>query len=113
MADQVDVTVTTRAEGIEIYTARELNDGTRDSEAAVTFTNDSKINLAGLEYSLLIKPPEETDIKKFPITVTSDIDLTITYSVSQGHYRVKIIPNDLVPDVPTTANVNVGTERPD
>jgi len=113
MAEQVDVFVTTQLEGIEIYVARELSDGTRDSEATVTIGNEKKIVLDGLEHAVIIKPPQGFDIKKNPLSVTSDIDLMITYSVWKGHYIVKVSPNPLGQDVPTTANVNVGTDRPD
>lgn len=57
--------------------------------------------------SLIINLPSGKDTSEWPLGVrTSITDLTV--SCSETSWTIKIVPNDLEGEVPTTVNINAG-----
>ena len=69
------------------------------------------ILLKNREVSLVIKAPDALeDLKKADIKVWSGVDLSVISSSADGEWKwtLKILSNDLPPEVPTTVNVTAG-----
>lgn len=112
MADQVDVKVKNFLEGEIINISRQLADGSRDMETSLSYTDEGQISLDSLDVAVRITAPQGIDMQTCPVAVRSDIDLLVSCSISNGVWLIKIDPNTLNPNIPTTANVNVGEDKP-
>jgi hypothetical protein len=111
MAEQADVYVKNNLVG-DITVARKLPDGSSDLNITVTNGNTEQVYLAGTNISLVIHAPEGVDTKEYSLGVRSGLDLAVTHSRTGSNWAIKIIPNDLPPEVPTTVNVNIGENPP-
>ncbi len=109
MADRADVNVK-NVLADEINVIRQLPDGSSDVKTVIAGRNDEQVHLPGPEVALLIKAPVGMDIKECPIKVKSDVDLTVSHSRTNASWLIKILPNELPLDVPTTVNVNIGED---
>jgi hypothetical protein len=113
MANRADVIVTNRlADNVNVNLVRRLPDGTSDLQVPIVNMGMGQIHLPSPDVSLEIIAPAEVDIKTSPFHVTSDVDLEILNSRTNSTWVMKIIANDLPPDVPTTVNVDLGEEEP-
>jgi hypothetical protein len=74
--------------------------------------HQERIDLPGPEVSLVINAPEGVDTKGYYLNVRADVDLEVKYSRTHSNWTIKILPNELDAEVPTTVNVNVGEEGP-
>jgi hypothetical protein len=111
MAEQADVYVKNKlTDGIQVI--RKLPDGSSDYEVTVAGGDEEKIYLGGTEVSLVVKAPEGTDTKNHSFRKRSDVDLSVACSRTDSNWTMKILPNDLPPDVPTTVNVTIGISGP-
>jgi hypothetical protein len=97
----------------DITVFRKTPDGSIDFDITIANGNEEMIPIAGPEVSLVINAPEWVDTKDCPIKVKSYVDLEVLYSRTDSNWAIKIIPNDLPPDVPTTVNVTLGDDEPD
>ena len=109
MADRADVNVkNVLADDINVI--RQLPDGSSDVNIVIAGGGEEQVQLPGPEVSLVIKAPVGMDIKECPVKVKSDVDLTVSHSRTDSSWLIKIVPNDLPLDVPTTVNVNIGED---
>jgi hypothetical protein len=114
MANRADVYVRNGLpDNVNINVIRKLPDGNNDLETTIANGNEEMVHLPGPEVSLVISAPEGTEIKDYPIKVKSDVDLAVSYSRTDSNWAIKIVPNELPPDVPTTVNVNLGEDEPE
>jgi len=69
--------------------------------------------MGGTGYSLIVKAPIGDRIK-CPLFVKAGVPLAVSYSISPTEFMwtIKIEPNDLPPEVPTTVNVTIGIDEP-
>jgi len=111
MANRADVYVkNVLTDNINVI--RKLPDGTIDLNTSIANGDEEGVHLAGPEVSLIINAPEGKDIKDCHVKVKSDVDLAVSHSRTDSNWAIKIVPNDLPPDVPTTVNVDVGESGP-
>lgn len=98
----------------DIQVFRKLADGSRDLDTLISNGNKERIPLPDTEVSLVINAPEGngTDAKACHLTIRSDVDLNVSYSRRHSNWTIKILPNDLRSEAPTTVNVNIGEEGP-
>lgn len=113
MANKADVLVRNLLPH-EINVARNLPKNRRDLETTIAKGNKDKFHLPSLKESLTINVPKdkEKNTKDYPIKVKSDVDVTVTYSRTDSHWKIRIESNQLSPDTPTTVTVDVGEEGP-
>jgi hypothetical protein len=98
MADRADVYVRNGLTGSiqgDIHVTRKLPDGSSDFDTAIAYGNEEQIS------------------KDCPFKVKSDVDLAVSCSRTDSNWAIKIVPNELPPDVPTTVNVNLGEDEPE
>ncbi len=112
MADKADVYVK-NALADDVHVIRKLPDGSSDLDITIANGNEEMVHLPGLEVSLLINAPEGLDTKDCPFKVKSGVDLAVSCSRTDSNWAIKIVPNELPPDVPTTVNVNLGEDEPE
>jgi hypothetical protein len=112
MISKADVIVRNQWDYV-VDVTRMLLDETSDTYNTIAPQNEDTINLPSLTTSLVITPPDGQNIKECPIQVKSDVDLQLLYSRSNKKWTIKILPNDLPVDIPTTMNVTVGIEEPE
>lgn len=110
MADQADVYVKNKLTN-DIHVARKLSNGSIDVEETISNGNTEQINLGSTDVSLLITPPGGTDIKDCYICVRPDVDLDVKCSRTDSKWTLKILPNSLPPEAPTTVNVTIGEDE--
>lgn len=94
----------------DIQVTLEPAGGTQPIIIAAGQTGDP-ILLPNLETSLVIKAPDSIeDLKEVDIQVWSGVDLSVISSSTNGEWKwtLKILTNNLPPEVPTTVNVTVG-----
>lgn len=96
----------------EVKVSRKSPDGGIDLNATIAWNEREKVTLQTPDVSLIIAAPEGMDTRICPIKVQSDVDLIINYSRSSSLWQMRIDPNDLPPQVPTTVNVNIGEDEP-
>lgn len=106
MADRADAYVKNGLTD-NINVIRKLPDGSNDFEVTVKSAAEEMVPLLSPEVSLVINAPTGIDIKGYPVKIKSDVDLAVTCSRTHSNWAIKIIPNDLPPDSPTTLNVEV------
>jgi hypothetical protein len=114
MANRVDVYVRNGLTGSmqgDVNVIRQLPDGSSDLQATITYNNTEQIHLPSPDVSLVINAAEGVDIKDYPFHVVSDVDLEIQHSRTDSNWTVRIIPNELPPEVPSTTNVTLGEEE--
>ncbi|MGE5342184.1 MAG: hypothetical protein ACM3SY_11975 [Candidatus Omnitrophota bacterium] len=111
MAEQADFYVKNLMTD-SIQVVRRLPDGTNDLETVILSNNEEKITLIGTDVLLIISAPGGVDTKYYPLTVKADIDLAVVYSRTYSQWKIRIEPNTLPPDAPTTVNVDVGSDVP-
>jgi hypothetical protein len=110
MAEQADVYVKNNlADSINVI--RKLQDGTSDLDIPIANGAVKKVLLAGPEVWLIIKAPGGST-QGYRVVVRSGI-IDLAVSSSTDRWRMRIIPNDLPPEVPTTVNVDVGEDEPE
>ncbi|HLP44425.1 MAG TPA: hypothetical protein VK186_28285 [Candidatus Deferrimicrobium sp.] len=112
MAEQANVFVKNLfTDAITVF--RKLPDGNNDLEKRIPHGNEEEIILPGPTVAMIIHAPNGVDTQNSPIVVRSSIiDLAVKCSRTDGNWTIKIIPNDLPPEVPTTVNITVGADGP-
>lgn len=116
MANKADVYIKNALKD-SVNLIRKTPDGDPDFDAVIKKKVEKKIHqekvyLGSPEALLVISAPKDKDTKGCPITVESDVDLSISYSRTDSNWTVHIIPNDLPPDTPTSVNITLGPEGP-
>jgi len=111
MAEQADFYVKNKFSGA-IDVTRNLPGGGSDLKITIAPGNEEKIYLVGTDSSLTIKAPGGIDTKGHPIDVKSDLDLAVSFSRTTNSWKINIVPNNIVPDLPTTVNISVGGDLP-
>ena len=112
MIYKADVTVRNAWDYV-IDVTRMINQGeTSDLNTTIAPQNQETINLPSLTTSLVISAPGGQETKECPVKVKSDVDLELLYYRSHSRWNLRILPNDLPEDVPTTMNVTIGEEEP-
>jgi hypothetical protein len=113
MANQADVYVKNSFEdNININLIPKLPDGSTDPAVIIVAGNEEKIPLQGTDASLIINGPEGMDTNECSIKVASDVDLAVSHSRTHSNWTIKIVPNNLRNNTPTTVNVDVGEKGP-
>jgi hypothetical protein len=112
MAEQADVYISNTVKKKRIQVIRNVIEGREESAVAITDGDQEQFYLAGTDVSLTIRAPEGMDTKECVFSVQSDIDLSVLCSRSDSSWTIKMVPNELPPDTPTTVNVNVGEIEP-
>ncbi len=108
MANRADAYVKNVFKTGNINVIRKLPDGSSDLEVTVEPGTVEMVHLPSPEVTLFIIAPTAMDIKYCRINMKSDVDLAMSCSRTNSNWAIKIIPNDLPPDAPTTLNVEVG-----
>ncbi|MCP5048267.1 MAG: hypothetical protein GY940_13940 [bacterium] len=110
MANRADVFVINKLKQGDIGFQRKPTDETIDMADKINTGNEKRVPLLDPNVSLIIKAPQGVDITNCPLKVESDVDLSVLYSVTHSYWKIKIEPNTLPPDVPTSVNVTVGED---
>ena len=104
MAEQADVYVENTFDS-DIVVTRILDASSEDT--TIVSGEEEKFPLLVSEESLIINAPDGKDTENLHIIVRSSIiDLKVRHSTTR--WTLRIIANDLPPEVPTTVNVSVG-----
>lgn len=112
MINKADVFVRNEwVDGVEV-TRMIHQDETSDLNITIARQNEEKIILPSLTTSLIINAPAGHDIKNCPIEMKSDVDMELLYSRTHHRLTIKVLPNDLTEEIPTTMNVTLGEEEP-
>lgn len=97
----------------DINVIRNLPDGSSDLAVTIASGNLEQFYLGGTDVSLNIIAPPGVDTKNYSIKVRADVDVMTVSSRTDSSWTIKIVPNDLPPDTPTTVNVYVGEDEPE
>lgn len=106
MAEQADVFVKNNFVTEDITVKRILPDEIVTT-TTIGYGGEVKFPLLVPEESLIIIQPEGKNPEEWALKVRSSI-IDLAVSPSSNQWRVRIIPNELPPEVPTTVNVTVG-----
>lgn len=93
----------------------ELPDGARTSNGTIDYGGEQKITLQGTGVRLVLEAPGAADKKGVPFKVDSEIDLELSYSISETKVttlKTAIAPNVLTQEVPIEVNVTMGDDPP-
>lgn len=112
MIEQADVYVKNTFFTEPIQVTRKLPDGGSDLNIMVPKGNEEKIYLGGLDVSLVIKAPTGMETRYCPVKVRADVDLAVSHSRTDSTWSMKILPNNLDPELPITVNVTIGEDGP-
>lgn len=111
MANQADVYIENYfAEAI--HAVRYLWDGTSDLKVTIASQDTEKVPLQGTDVYLIINAPSGMDIKYGNLTVRTDIELVVSCSRIDSHWKIHLVPNDLAPEAPITVYITVGADAP-
>ncbi len=114
MANDADVTVkNVFNENVTVNVKRRLQDGTVDKEVNIGQNEAQQLRLPSPEVALLITVPGGMNLRDCFLKIRTGVDVDTVHSRTDGNWTLKIIPNDLPPDIPTTMNVTVGGTEPD
>jgi hypothetical protein len=114
MANNADVNVeNVFSNAVTINVKRVLQNGASDREDNIVQNEAKQVPLPSPDVKLVIQVPEGMDLRNCVLKVKADVDLETKHSRTDSNWTLKIIPNDLPPDVPTTVNVTVGQDEPD
>lgn len=97
----------------DIDVIRNLPGGGSDLAVTIASGNLEQFYLGGTDVSLNIIAPSGVDTKNYSVKVRADVDVMTVSSRTDSSWTIKIIPNDLPPDTPTTVNVYVGEDEPE
>lgn len=106
MANQADVVVTNKLLSGDLEVSKSGN------VVTIAVDGNERIPLLSPNEEMVLTAPEGKDLKYCPLEVKSDVDLSVTISRTDSTWTLKIIENNLPPDVPTTVNVTPGEEEP-
>lgn len=112
MAEQADAYVKNEFTDKTIVVIRNLAGGGSDPAVTIDSGEQEQFYLGGTDVSLTINAPEGMDTKECTFKVQSDVDLDVSCSRTDSNWTLKIEPNSLPPDTPTTVNVNLGEIEP-
>lgn len=112
MAKQAKFYVKNKFADDVIKITRKFPDSSIDLDRTVAGNNVETVYLPNPETALVIETPGKEDIKDCYIKVASGVDLTVSCSRRKSNWTIKIDPDDLLPDIPTDANVEVGNNVP-
>jgi len=111
MADQADVYVKNNF-AAAIDAVRFLGTGGSDLEITIPGGSEERILLSGTDAYIVIHAPTGIDTKFHWGKLRADLDMAMTSSRTDSTWKVKIVPNSLPPEVPTTVNIRVGDDEP-
>lgn len=78
----------------------------------VAKSQTDRFPLLGLLEYVIIKVPAGIDLKLCKLEIQADTDISVEYSRTNNQWKIQILPNKLLPDVPTNVNVNVNGGQP-
>ena len=114
MINQADVNVKNAfTNDVTINLKRLLKDETVDLQDTIPQGELKNVNLADTDVRLELTLPEEIDLRDCLLKIKTDVDINTICSRTNHSWTIRIIPNDLPPDTPTTVNVTVGQDEPD
>jgi hypothetical protein len=113
MAEQADVYVKNTFTDKTIDVIRNLAGGGSDPAVTIPGGEQEQFYLGGTDVSLTVKAPTGMDTKECYFHVQSDVDLAVSHSRTDSNWGLRIVPNSLPPDTPTTVNVNLGGIEPE
>jgi hypothetical protein len=114
MANNADVTVkNVFSDNVTVNVKRRLQNGTIDQEVDIAQDEAKQVHLPSTEVALVVTVPEGMNLRDCFLKVKTDVDVETIHSRTEGNWTLKIIPNDIPPDAPTTMNVTVGRDEPD
>ncbi len=114
MANQAEVTVkNVFSDNVTVNVKRRLQDNTIDLDEDILQNQAKQVHLPSPEVALVITVPEGMDLRDCLLKVKTDVDVENIHSRTDGNWTLKIIPNDLPSDAPTTMNVSVGQDEAD
>ena len=108
MAEQADVYVKNSFDS-DIVVTRIV--GSSSEDTTIGNEIEEKFPLLVSEELLIINVPDGKDTKDWSIIVRSSI-IDLKVGQSSTRWTLRIISNELPPEVPTTVNVNVGQDPP-
>lgn len=111
MANRADFYVRNNLMTADLNVCCKHQDGSESNNMTVLNKAEERIHLPSPEVSMVLASPPGLEMKTCPILVKSDVDLEILYSRTDSNWTIKIIPNELPPDVPTDVNVTLGEEE--
>lgn len=114
MANNADVTIkNVFTSDVTVNVKRCLPGGTVDLEVNIAQNEAEQVQLPSPDVSLVITVPGGMDLRNCLLKVRTDTDVEAVHSRTNGNWTLKIIPNNIPPDAPTTMNVSVGQDEPD
>lgn len=109
MVNEADVCVKNNLTG-DIRAIRYcLPGGNIDLDISIAPGSDESVHLVRTETYLVIEPPDGDDPADCRFIVSNEE--LLTWSATDGHWTVEIKLNNLPPETPTTANVDVGPKE--
>ena len=110
MAEQADVYVKNMFAG-DIIVKRIFPDGSDDGGKTIIKGGEESYMVFNSQESLIIGVPDGKVISDSPLTIqTSIIDLNV--SCTESNWTIKIVPNTLQGETPTTVNISPGGVAP-
>lgn len=79
-------------------------------KATISSGNEKRVPMLSTEVTLEISLPEEYNMVNVPITIRSDVDVSINFSVNKACWSVKIVDNSSPPIVLTSVNITIGND---
>lgn len=111
MAEQADVYIRNNFEEA-IHAVRYLGSGASDLEFTIASQDVETVHLYGTDVYLIINAPSGMDIKYGNLTVRTDIELVVSCSRIDSHWKIHLVPNNFPPETPTTVYITLGEDAP-
>jgi hypothetical protein len=108
MANTAEVLVKNVFTGDSIRVIRKPTPNDVDLDKTVAANDQQQVNLQSPDVLLVIEAPTGKDIKTCQLKVDAAVDLEVIASRTNSYWTVKIVPNEIPPDIPTTVNISLG-----
>ncbi len=108
MANRAEVLVKNLFSGESVRVLRKPAPETVDFDEPVDGGGEQQVSLLSPDVSLVIEAPPGKDLKLCQFKVDAAVDLEVIKSRTDSLWSVKIVPNELDPETPTTVNISIG-----
>lgn len=113
MPERADVYVKNALEKGDLKVSLKHGNGTPVHGNYIVKGNRERVYLGDAEVSMIIDLPGLPGTKEYLFKVLSGVDITMSFSRSKSRWTMKIDPNDLENETPTSVNVEVGEDEPE
>jgi len=96
----------------DITVSSKISRGPIDKKLTIKPKSKYPIFIPGPEVSLRIDAPKGVDAGECYLKLKSQVDLSVKYSKNKAQWVIRLTPNKLADNLPTTVNVEVGVDKP-